>query len=99
MVKYLITFVQTSFTKWIQFNQLLNSWKLNGNARCFSNRVRRTKREVNNLLSEMPEWSYLDGRNFGPPSIKQKYKYLHDQELAQTIIDQMKDLQDAKKFS
>lgn len=99
MVKCLSTLIQTYSTKCIQFNQLLNLSRLNVTSRYLSNRVPKTSLEINNILSEMPEWSYLDGRGYGPPSIKQKYRYLQDQELAQTVINQMKDLQDAKKFN
>ena len=49
-------------------------------------------------LSELPDWSYTDGRGYGPPSVAQKKRYLVNQELGQTVVRRMKELNEAKKF-
>lgn len=49
-------------------------------------------------LNQMPEWSYLDGRGYGPPSKQQRLIYERDQDLAKTVVERMKELNEAKKF-
>lgn len=51
-----------------------------------------------NRLSDLPDWSYTDGRGYGPPSIGQKKRYLGNQELGETVVRRMKELNEAKKF-
>ncbi|KAH9421876.1 hypothetical protein DERP_002166 [Dermatophagoides pteronyssinus] len=51
-----------------------------------------------NRLDFMPEWSYLDGRGYGPPSAVQKKRYIRDQVLGQTVVERLIELQEAKKF-
>ncbi|KAI2809305.1 hypothetical protein BLOT_000453 [Blomia tropicalis] len=50
-------------------------------------------------LSDMPDWSYTDGRGFGPPSVAQKKRYIRDQELAKEMIRRFKDLKEAKNIN
>lgn len=51
-----------------------------------------------NRLNDLPDWSYTDGRGYGPPSAAQKRRYLADQELGQTVVRRIKEMQEAKKF-
>lgn len=59
---------------------------------------REKHKRFRNRLDQMHDWSYTDGRGYGPPSTAQKKKYLTDQELGQTVVRRMKELQEAKKF-
>ena len=49
-------------------------------------------------LSDMPDWSYTDGRGYGPPSIGQKERYIAHQELGKTVVRRMQELVEAKKI-
>ncbi|XP_054160277.1 39S ribosomal protein L52, mitochondrial-like [Oppia nitens] len=49
-------------------------------------------------LNELPDWSYTDGRGFGPLTVGQKKRYLRDQELARSVINHWKDMQTAKQL-
>lgn len=49
-------------------------------------------------LNDMPDWSYADGRGFGPPLPANKRKYLRDQDLARSVIEKLKELHDAKRL-
>lgn len=49
-------------------------------------------------LSDLPDWSYTDGRGFGPVSVAQKARYVRDQELGETVVRRLKELNQAKQI-
>ena len=70
---------------------------LRQNVRHISSREWRIKNNAPRMrLDDMQEWSYVDGRGAGPPSIRQKNRYIRDQELAETVVRRFKELQSAK---
>ena len=49
-------------------------------------------------LTDLPDWSYVDGRGFGNPSLGQKRRYLRDVELAKTVVKNVKMFKTAKEL-
>ena len=49
-------------------------------------------------LVELPDWSYTDGRGYGPLTVGQKTRYLRDQEMAKTVVHYMKYMKSAKEL-
>ena len=49
-------------------------------------------------LNESPDWSYTDGRGYGPLTPGQKERYLRDQQMAETVVIKLKELKEAKQF-
>ena len=49
-------------------------------------------------LVELPDWSYTDGRGYGPLTVGQKKRYMRDQEMAKTIVNYMQYMGKAKEL-
>lgn len=80
-------------------NQIITPLIFSQNKRMIG--VREWRKKYNrpkNRLDFMPEWSYLDGRGYGPPSMVQKKRYIRDQVLGQTVVERLNELEEAKKF-
>ena len=49
-------------------------------------------------LTDLPDWSYTDGRGYGPMTVGQKNRYNRDQEMAKTVVKYMEYMRGAKKL-
>ena len=50
-------------------------------------------------LAELPDWSYTDGRGYGPPTVGQKKRYMRDQEMAEKVVQYMEYMNTAKRMA
>jgi hypothetical protein len=49
-------------------------------------------------ITDGPDWSYTDGRGFGPLTVGQKKRHFRDQEMAKTVVKYMKQFKIAQQL-